>query len=88
MERVGGIRGEENRVESSGDRKRVSAIANLPYAFSGFSGLATIIYSACRQFFDNGMCWVSPSEFFWIEWIIMGPCLFALCVCFKSCGLN
>uniref|UniRef100_A0A915ASC9 G-protein coupled receptors family 2 profile 2 domain-containing protein n=1 Tax=Parascaris univalens TaxID=6257 RepID=A0A915ASC9_PARUN len=45
----------------------------------GFSGLATIIYSGCREFLDNGMCWVSPSEFFWIEWIIMGPCLFALC---------
>uniref|UniRef100_A0A914R5U6 Uncharacterized protein n=1 Tax=Parascaris equorum TaxID=6256 RepID=A0A914R5U6_PAREQ len=66
-------------------RKRISAIsAHLRFAFSGFSGLATIIYSGCREFLDNGMCWVSPSEFFWIEWIIMGPCLFALCVCFKS----
>ncbi|VDM47112.1 unnamed protein product [Toxocara canis] len=45
----------------------------------GFPALATATYSGCRQLFDNEMCWVSPSELFWIEWIIMGPCLLALC---------
>ncbi|VDK50430.1 unnamed protein product [Anisakis simplex] len=46
----------------------------------GFPTLATAMYSVFRQFTDNNqMCWVSPSENFSIESIIIGPCLLALC---------
>uniref|UniRef100_A0A0N4ZUH3 G_PROTEIN_RECEP_F2_4 domain-containing protein n=1 Tax=Parastrongyloides trichosuri TaxID=131310 RepID=A0A0N4ZUH3_PARTI len=44
-----------------------------------FPLVASIIYSLLRLFFENKDCWIAPSIYWWIEWTIIGPCLFTLC---------
>ncbi|TKR68183.1 hypothetical protein L596_024199 [Steinernema carpocapsae] len=45
----------------------------------GLPMILTIIYSILRQTFNNDECWVSPSEVWWVEWVVMGPCLVLIC---------
>uniref|UniRef100_A0A0N5BR94 G_PROTEIN_RECEP_F2_4 domain-containing protein n=1 Tax=Strongyloides papillosus TaxID=174720 RepID=A0A0N5BR94_STREA len=44
-----------------------------------FPLVASIIYSILRLYFENKDCWIAPSSYWWIEWTIIGPCLFTLC---------
>uniref|UniRef100_A0A914WTE7 G-protein coupled receptors family 2 profile 2 domain-containing protein n=1 Tax=Plectus sambesii TaxID=2011161 RepID=A0A914WTE7_9BILA len=50
--------------------------------FVGFPIVPTALYSVFRALYDDDDCWVAPSREAWIDWIITGPCLAALCANF------